>query len=76
MTLTLTIHTIPYPLHLLQATVFTPEYPEGRQMVLIANDITVQAGSFGTREDTVFRYVVTLSHPVVYVCVEGSVMCA
>lgn len=39
----------------LQVTVFTPEYPEGRQLVLIANDITVQAGSFGTREDTVFR---------------------
>ena len=37
-----------------KATVFTPEYPEGRQLVLIANDITVQAGSFGTREDTVF----------------------
>lgn len=37
-----------------KTTVFTPEYPEGRQLVLIANDITVQAGSFGTREDTVF----------------------
>ena len=35
-------------------TLRTPEYPEGRQLVLIANDITVIAGSFGTREDLVF----------------------
>lgn len=28
---------------------------QGRQMVLIANDITFKAGSFGTREDVVFK---------------------
>jgi len=33
----------------------TKEYPEGRQVVLIANDITHKAGSFGTREDVVFK---------------------
>jgi acetyl-CoA carboxylase / biotin carboxylase 1 len=33
----------------------TVEYPEGRQVVLIANDITFKAGSFGTREDVVFK---------------------
>mmetsp|Transcript_985 Transcript_985/g.1280 ORF Transcript_985/g.1280 Transcript_985/m.1280 type:complete len:2367 (-) Transcript_985:92-7192(-) len=33
----------------------TVEYPNGRQVVLIANDITVKAGSFGTREDIVFK---------------------
>jgi len=33
----------------------TVEYPNGRQVVLIANDITVKAGSFGTREDVVFK---------------------
>lgn len=32
----------------------TPEYPEGRDLVVICNDITYQAGSFGTREDVVF----------------------
>jgi acetyl-CoA carboxylase/biotin carboxylase 1 len=32
----------------------TPEYPEGREMVLIANDITFQSGSFGVREDDFF----------------------
>lgn len=33
----------------------TVEYPDGRQVVLIANDITHKAGSFGTREDVVFK---------------------
>jgi acetyl-CoA carboxylase / biotin carboxylase 1 len=30
------------------------EYPLGREFVLIANDITHQAGSFGTKEDYYF----------------------
>jgi len=33
----------------------TVEYPDGRQVILIANDITHKAGSFGTREDVVFK---------------------
>lgn len=32
----------------------TPEYPAGREMVLIANDVTIQAGSFGPMEDQLF----------------------
>lgn len=28
----------------------TPEYPEGRELVLIANDVTLQSGSFGVVE--------------------------
>ena len=32
----------------------TPEYPNGREVVLIANDVTVQSGSFGVEEDEVF----------------------
>jgi len=36
-------------------TLQTVEYPNGRQVVLIANDITHKAGSFGTREDVVFK---------------------
>lgn len=32
----------------------TPEYPEGRDVVLIANDVTVQSGSFGVEEDEFF----------------------
>jgi acetyl-CoA carboxylase/biotin carboxylase 1 len=29
----------------------TPEYPEGREVVFVANDVTVQSGSFGVEED-------------------------
>jgi len=36
-------------------TLKTVEYPNGRQVVLISNDITHKAGSFGTREDVVFK---------------------
>jgi len=32
----------------------TPEYPEGREVVLIANDVTVQSGSFGVEEDELY----------------------
>lgn len=32
----------------------TPEYPQGRQIVIIANDVTIQAGSFGPAEDRFF----------------------
>ena len=33
----------------------TPQYPEGREVVLIANDITHQIGSFGPPEDQLFQ---------------------
>lgn len=33
----------------------TPEYPEGREMILIANDLTHLIGSFGPREDLLFN---------------------
>eukprot|EP00930_Biecheleria_cincta_P026767 TRINITY_DN18824_c0_g4_i1.p1 TRINITY_DN18824_c0_g4~~TRINITY_DN18824_c0_g4_i1.p1 ORF type:complete len:2184 (-),score=502.75 TRINITY_DN18824_c0_g4_i1:163-6714(-) len=33
----------------------TPEYPEGRSVVLISNDVTHQAGSFGVAEDQFFK---------------------
>uniref|UniRef100_A0A5K3G3S5 CoA carboxyltransferase N-terminal domain-containing protein n=2 Tax=Mesocestoides corti TaxID=53468 RepID=A0A5K3G3S5_MESCO len=32
----------------------TPEYPEGRPIILIANDDTLKEGSFGPRESLVF----------------------
>jgi len=35
-------------------TMKTPEYPEGREIVLISNDVTVQSGSFGVEEDEFF----------------------
>lgn len=33
----------------------TPEYPKGREVVLIANDISHQIGSFGPKEDLMFQ---------------------
>uniref|UniRef100_A0AAV1VHC7 Acetyl-CoA carboxylase n=1 Tax=Peronospora matthiolae TaxID=2874970 RepID=A0AAV1VHC7_9STRA len=35
-------------------TLYTPEFHDGREIIVIANDITFKAGSFGTREDTLF----------------------
>ena len=32
----------------------TPEYPEGREVVVISNDVTVQSGSFGVEEDELY----------------------
>eukprot|EP01127_Copromyxa_protea_P000151 TRINITY_DN10146_c0_g1_i1.p1 TRINITY_DN10146_c0_g1~~TRINITY_DN10146_c0_g1_i1.p1 ORF type:complete len:2150 (-),score=588.81 TRINITY_DN10146_c0_g1_i1:49-6171(-) len=36
-------------------TMFTPEYPEGRDAIVLANDITLQNGSMCNKEDFVFR---------------------
>eukprot|EP01080_Neovahlkampfia_damariscottae_P011048 gene11048-3756_t len=35
-------------------TLKTPEYPNGRDIIVIANDITYQSGSFGVLEDKIF----------------------
>ncbi|TFK51885.1 acetyl CoA carboxylase [Heliocybe sulcata] len=35
-------------------TICTPEYPHGRRIVVIANDITYKIGSFGPQEDQFF----------------------
>lgn len=35
-------------------TLYTPEYRNGRDIIVIANDITFLIGSFGPREDKVF----------------------
>jgi len=37
-----------------ETTMRTPEYPEGRPVVIVANDCTVQSGSFGVQEDDYF----------------------
>eukprot|EP01114_Cavostelium_apophysatum_P005452 TRINITY_DN1646_c0_g1_i1.p1 TRINITY_DN1646_c0_g1~~TRINITY_DN1646_c0_g1_i1.p1 ORF type:complete len:2220 (-),score=642.37 TRINITY_DN1646_c0_g1_i1:15-6674(-) len=33
----------------------TPECPQGRDIIVIANDITLQIGSFGVKEDVLFK---------------------
>lgn len=35
-------------------TLKTPEYPDGRDIVVISNDITFKIGSFGPDEDLLF----------------------
>jgi hypothetical protein len=43
---------------------WTPEYPDpahGRELIVIANDITHKAGSFGTREDALFALATELA---------------
>lgn len=39
----------------------TPEYPRGRQIIVIANDITFKIGSFGPQEDNFFCKVTELA---------------
>ncbi|KPI45475.1 Acetyl-CoA carboxylase [Cyphellophora attinorum] len=36
-------------------TAKTPEYPRGRRIIIVANDITYQIGSFGPQEDRFFN---------------------
>lgn len=58
-------------------TLKTPEYPEGRDLILLANDVTFQAGSFGVREDQFFQKASELARvlglPRIYVsCNSGA----
>lgn len=39
----------------------TPEFPDGRTIVIVANDVTFKAGSFGPREDAFFQAVTDLA---------------
>lgn len=39
----------------------TPEFPSGREIIVVANDITFRAGSFGPREDAFFEAVTNLA---------------
>ena len=38
-----------------KVTMITPQYPQGRKVIIIANDITHQGGSFGVKEDKMFE---------------------
>ncbi|RZF37309.1 hypothetical protein LSTR_LSTR005641 [Laodelphax striatellus] len=57
-------------------TLMTPEYPEGRDFIVIANDITYLIGSFGPREDLVFllasQYARKLKIPRVYIAANSG----
>lgn len=45
-------------------TLKTPHYPQGREVVVIANDVTVQSGSFGIQEDYFFNKVDCIPLPL------------
>ncbi|CAK1546473.1 unnamed protein product [Leptosia nina] len=57
-------------------TLNTPEYPEGRDIVLIANDLTYYMGSFGPQEDWVYfrasEYAREHKIPRIYVSVNSG----
>eukprot|EP00884_Botryococcus_braunii_P014175 jgi/Botrbrau1/22759/Bobra.0132s0090.2 len=57
-------------------TMKTPECPEGRKVVAIANDITYNSGSFGPKEDAAFRaateYALDRKLPVVYLAANSG----
>merc|ERR1740121_3022155 len=58
-------------------TLRTPEYPAGRELVLIGNDLTIKAGSFGTKEDDLFQKASALARqrgiPRIYIaCNSGA----
>ena len=57
-------------------TVRSPEAPDGRSLVVVANDITHQSGAFGPKEDALFRSAVeyALDHrlSVVYVAANSG----
>eukprot|EP00798_Chlamydomonas_sp_ICE-L_P004930 gene4931-34701_t len=54
----------------------TPEVPQGRHAVLVANDITFQSGAFSPREDVVFRAAVELAQeeklPLIYLAANSG----
>jgi len=44
-------------------TLRTPEFPSGRDIIVIGNDITFMIGSFGPREDVLYQ--VAFSFPYI-----------
>ena len=54
----------------------TPEYPQGREIVVIANDIAHQIGTFGPKEDLMFKraseYARTKKIPRIYIAANSG----
>ncbi|KAL0809386.1 hypothetical protein ABMA28_011580 [Loxostege sticticalis] len=57
-------------------TLFTPECPDGRDIIVIANDLTHYMGSFGPQEDWVYykasQYARELKIPRIYISVNSG----
>lgn len=56
-------------------TLNTPQYPDGRDVILISNDITYQIGSFGPNEDILFQVLTKIMYigvlHIMCACVES-----
>eukprot|EP00921_Rhytidocystis_pertsovi_P009899 GHVQ01015864.1.p1 GENE.GHVQ01015864.1~~GHVQ01015864.1.p1 ORF type:complete len:2586 (+),score=270.64 GHVQ01015864.1:249-8006(+) len=54
----------------------TPEFPKGRRMILIGNDVTFQMGTFGVQEDLLFQRASEFSRkhgiPRIYIAVNSG----
>lgn len=54
----------------------TPEFPDGRPLIVVANDVTFKAGSFGPREDAFFYAVTDLAcqkkFPLIYLAANSG----
>jgi acetyl-CoA carboxylase/biotin carboxylase 1 len=59
-------------------TMKTPEYPGGHEVVFIANDVTVQSGSFAVEEDEHYLKASQYAHecglPCIYISMRGKGM--
>lgn len=57
-------------------TLFTPEYPDGRDVIVISNDMTFMLGTFGPREDMVFQLASEMARssgiPRIYLSANGG----
>lgn len=59
----------------------TPEYPEGREIVVIANDVTFQSGSFGVAEVSQSLFCSSAARLVLTFCcapprISGLILCS
>ncbi|XP_056647760.1 acetyl-CoA carboxylase isoform X2 [Diorhabda sublineata] len=57
-------------------TLYTPEYPSGREIIVIANDVTYLIGSFGPREDKVYAFASQIARkckiPMIYLAANSG----
>uniref|UniRef100_A0A914WMT1 Acetyl-CoA carboxylase n=1 Tax=Plectus sambesii TaxID=2011161 RepID=A0A914WMT1_9BILA len=54
-------------------TMKTPEYPDGREIILIANDITFLIGSFGVREHQLYKQASQLSRQLEIILIANDI---
>ncbi|CBZ55747.1 hypothetical protein NCLIV_061720 [Neospora caninum Liverpool] len=59
-----------------RVTMYTPEFPKGRRVILIGNDVTFQMGTFGVTEDLLFQRASEIARkegiPRIYIAVNSG----